>query len=567
MRILLLTHGFNSLAQRLFVELREDGHTVSVEFDLSDDVTREAVRLFAPDVVIAPYLKRAIPEDVWRRVRCLIVHPGIIGDRGPSALDWAILEGERTWGVTVIDAAAELDAGDVWAARTFPMRPGTKSSLYRIEVTEGAVAAVREAIEKLQAGQRSGRPVDPGAPEVRGRVRPDMTQADRRIDWQIDTTAQVLTKVRASDGVPGVHDDLLGLPVSLFNAREALGLSGPPGRVIGTGGEAVAVATVDGAVWIGHLVDRSGTSDPLKLPAARVLGVERLAGLEEVAAGPLDIWTERHDGVCFLHFPFHNGAMSTEQCHRLRTAFLAAAGGEERIVALMGGPEFWSNGLHLTVIEAADSPADESWANITAMNDLAAAILGQADRWVVSALQGNAGAGGVFLALAADAVWARSGVVLNPHHKTMGNLYGAEYWTYVLPRRVGEDQAQEIAEARLPMGTAEAVRVGLLDEAFGADAGAFRANLRRRLAALAADEAALRARLAQKALRLMRDQQVRPFDEYRRAEMEHMRANVYGHDPSYHVARSNFVHKTLKARTPAALALHRREGRGEDPGL
>ena len=50
-------------------------------------------------------------------------------------------------------------------------------------------------------------------------------------------------------------------------------------------------------------------------------------------------------------------------------------------------------------------------------------------------MQGNAGAGGVFLALAADQVWARHGVVLNPHYKNMGNLYGSEYWTYLLPRR------------------------------------------------------------------------------------------------------------------------------------
>ena len=83
MRILLLCHSFNSLTQRLHVELREAGHAVSVEFDVNDAVTREAVALFKPDLVIAPFLKRAIPEDVWRSVRCLIVHPGVRGDKGP----------------------------------------------------------------------------------------------------------------------------------------------------------------------------------------------------------------------------------------------------------------------------------------------------------------------------------------------------------------------------------------------------------------------------------------------------------------------------------------------------
>ena len=65
MRVLLLTHSFNSLCQRLFVELEAAGHEVSVEFDISDAVTQEAVALFRPDCLVAPFLKRAIPEEVW----------------------------------------------------------------------------------------------------------------------------------------------------------------------------------------------------------------------------------------------------------------------------------------------------------------------------------------------------------------------------------------------------------------------------------------------------------------------------------------------------------------------
>ena len=142
MRILFLTRSFNSLTQRLFVELRACGHEVSVEFDIADSVTEEAVALYRPDLIVAPFLKRAIPASVWQRHVCLIVHPGIVGDRGPSALDWAIQEGESQWGVTVLQAEAEMDAGPVWASEVFPMRAATKSSLYRHEVTEAAVKAV-----------------------------------------------------------------------------------------------------------------------------------------------------------------------------------------------------------------------------------------------------------------------------------------------------------------------------------------------------------------------------------------------------------------------------------------
>jgi len=88
MRVLLLAQSFNSLTQRVFVELEARGHEVSVELDINDAVTLEAVALFAPEIIVAPFLKRRIPASVWRNCPCLIVHPGIRGDRGPSALDW-----------------------------------------------------------------------------------------------------------------------------------------------------------------------------------------------------------------------------------------------------------------------------------------------------------------------------------------------------------------------------------------------------------------------------------------------------------------------------------------------
>ena len=81
MRILFLTHSFNSLTQRLYTELTLRGHDVSIEFDINDAVTLEAVQLFHPDLIVAPYLRRAIPEAIWRQHLCLVVHPGVKGDR------------------------------------------------------------------------------------------------------------------------------------------------------------------------------------------------------------------------------------------------------------------------------------------------------------------------------------------------------------------------------------------------------------------------------------------------------------------------------------------------------
>jgi putative two-component system hydrogenase maturation factor HypX/HoxX len=224
---------------------------------------------------------------------------------------------------------------------------------------------------------------------------------------------------------------------------------------------------------------------------------------------------------------------------------------------LMGGPDFWSNGIHLNRIETADSPADESWRNINAMNDLTRAIVTTTRQLTIAALQGNAGAGGVFLSLAADRVYACSGVVFNPHYKGMGNLYGSEYWTYLLPRRVGEEKAAALTKNRLPVSAVEAHRIGLIDDSFGMDNADFRERIVQIAEGLAAspDYPAL---LQKKIARRERDESEKPLDAYRAEELRHMQLNFYGFDPSYHVARYNFVYKVPQAWTPLYLARHRR---------
>ena len=550
MRILLLCHSFNSLTQRLHVELRERGHLVSVEFDINDAVTCEAVALFRPDVVIASFLKRPIPEAVWRRVRCLIVHPGVRGDRGPSALDWAILDGVPRWGVTLIEATAELDAGPGWAWREFPMRTATKSSLYRYEVAQAARACVLEALARIEAGATA--PADPQADAALAPLRPLCSRAHRTLDLARDTSEHVLRVVRSADGDPGAVAILLGRTVRVFDAHPAPDISGPPGEALAQCGPAMAFATADGAIWIGH-VKEDGPRQ-LKLPATHVFAAQ--AAALPCSTGYPAIGYVEEGGAGFLTFPFYNGAMGTLACRDLLAAYREALKRPTRVLVLMGGEDFWSNGMHLGLIEAARSPAEESWANINAIDDVAQAIIETQDRLTVSVMRGNAGAGGFFLALAADEVWMGEHVVANPHYKDMGNLYGSEYWTYLLPRLVGRENAKRLTELRWPIGIAEAERLGLAQRRLPAGRDDASAEIKR-LAGALVDASGFAERLATKQARRRADEAAWPLQTYREAELDRMRRNFFGFDPSYHVARYNFIRKIGKSHTPLTLALHR----------
>lgn len=566
MRILLLTHAFNSLTQRLAAELRAGGHEISIEFDIADSVAEEAVALFGPDLVIAPYLRRAIPESIWKQHVCLVVHPGIVGDRGPSALDWALQEGTGEWGVTVLQAEAEMDAGPVWATENFPLRAAKKSSIYRNEVTQAAVVAVLAAVDAYVAG---GKPTPLAQWQgARGVLRPLMKQAERAIDWQSDDTATVLRKINAADGFPGVADSLFGIPCHLFDAWPEASLAGSEdltaGAVIGRRETALLRRTRDGAVWIGH-AKREGE---IKLPATLAFAAES-AGLPELPlagwwrvdhATWQDIAWEESGDVGFLHFEFYNGAMSTSQCRRLRDALIWAKSRPVKVIVLAGGADFWSNGIHLNVIEAAGSgdgsPADESWDNINAMDDLALELIETGGQITIAALAGNAGAGGCFLARAADLLWAREGVMLNPHYKNMGNLFGSEYWTYLLPQRVGDEGARAIMRNRQPLTAAGAVDCGFADACLAGDPSAFRIDVARRALELVQAPDFAR-RLVAKRERRARDEAAKPLAAYRAEELAQMRRNFYGFDPSYHVARHHFVRKSPASWTPRHLARHR----------
>jgi putative two-component system hydrogenase maturation factor HypX/HoxX len=190
------------------------------------------------------------------------------------------------------------------------------------------------------------------------------------------------------------------------------------------------------------------------------------------------------------------------------------------------------------------------------MNDLVREIIAADTQITLAAMQGNAGAGGAFMALAADRVYARDGVILNPHYKGMGNLYGSEYWTYLLPRRVGAATAKTMTQRRLPVGAREGAAIGLIDDHFGATPAAFRAEIRIRANALAEDPGFSRL-LDEKLAGRRTDEQQKPLEAYRAEELDRMKLNFFGFDTSYHVARDHFVRKVPRSRTPLHLARHR----------
>jgi putative two-component system hydrogenase maturation factor HypX/HoxX len=228
------------------------------------------------------------------------------------------MDGATHWGVTVLQANAEMDAGDIWASAEFPMPPAcSKSSLYRTEVADAALEAVLAAVARFAGGSYQPEPLDYRRPGVTGRCRPPCRQADRGIDWAAERTSSVLAKLRAADSSPGVLDVIGGTEYFLFGGHEDDHLRGQPGAIIARRDGAICRATTDGAVWILQLRRRPAPGGPAtcKLPATLALRGS-LAGVPQLQA-PLtrppgrrtyqEISYREDGGVGYLEFAFPGG--------------------------------------------------------------------------------------------------------------------------------------------------------------------------------------------------------------------------------------------------------------------
>lgn len=352
MKILFLCTAHNSLSQRLFLAL-SPSHDVTVEYALSDELMISAAALSHPDIIICPFLTARVPREIYNNYLTLIIHPGPPGDAGPSALDWVLMgddgtvedaskllksldeevcrHGRSHWGITILQAIEEFDAGPVWAWEQFSInidQPGlTKSELYRGPVSRAAISACLIAINRIQkAAHRDSPPsprfavttldevrslsrlssgrvspclrahpdyknlsVESSAPFKGGRLlhRPLLKAAQRDFHVMRHTARQISRRIRCGDSQPGVLSKIFGIRLYVYggiiddlpyglNPGAVPGVT--PGTMVATRNEAVCIATCDGrGVWITHIRRPKRVEDSALWPK-----VPAVAGLLEL---------------------------------------------------------------------------------------------------------------------------------------------------------------------------------------------------------------------------------------------------------------------------------------------
>jgi len=126
-----------------------------------------------------------------------------------------------------------------------------------------------------------------------------------------------------------------------------------------------------------------------------------------------------------------------------------------------------------------------------------------------------------------------------------------------LAQKVGWERGREIMENRMPISSKRAFELGLLDGVFGKSPEEFLNKLREFVLSFV-NSKDFESFIKSKREERLKDWSIKPLKAYREEELERMRLNFYGFDPSYHIARYYFVRRHLPFRTPPYLAIHRR---------
>ena len=549
MKILFITDSHCVLIKNTWTELSSKGHGILIHTVSSfESSIEDVIYNYNPELIITSVLKPILPKTIWKDYPCFIIYPGIKIDQDLKPIEWAIMTDQKQWGVSLIEVDQDRRTGKIWSSHYFKMRPVSKSNLYRHEVSQATVKGILDFLDKIKTKTFIPESIQLDMQFIKVPGGNSIRKTQREINWAMPTD-EIIKKINASDSFPGLLEQRI-FPFScyIYGAHKEDQLTGTPGHLIAKRDQAICIATGDGAVWISHLKRKA--FGHFKLPATLVLEKytenipisERLLFYEDLSVQSFrEIWYEEKNQVGYLHFNFYNGAMSTDQCIRLRRAFFKAKTQDTNIIVFMGGQDFWATGIDLNQIEHAPNSADETWNNTLALNDLIYDIMTTTSHYVIAAIHGNTTGGGLMMALATDEVLARDGLILKPHFKRIG-LYGSQYWTYLLPKRVGEDKAKTLINTCHPINSQQAKNIGLIDDCSGETITAFKDFLNQRIETLKATPSFLNFK-TEKQKKLTYSNHQKPINDYRDKELNEMWKNIYVPHSQYHALRYFYVNK------------------------
>jgi methionyl-tRNA formyltransferase len=220
-----------------------------------------AFREAKPDLLIMAFVTDIIPlafvEVPTQKAICY--HPSLLPrHRGGSAINWAIIMGDKETGLSIFWTDAGIDTGPVILQKKVPIgAEDTTGSLYFNRLFPLGVAAIAEAVDLIKAGQAPRIVQD----ERLATYEPLCNDKVAQIDWA-RPAEEVYNLIRGCDPQPGAYTLFGGKKVRLFDVRRTeLPAGAAPGEVTAVAAEGFTVAAADGAIRVGKVRGEAGKQE------------------------------------------------------------------------------------------------------------------------------------------------------------------------------------------------------------------------------------------------------------------------------------------------------------------
>ncbi|MEQ9186389.1 MAG: methionyl-tRNA formyltransferase [Cryomorphaceae bacterium] len=165
----------------------------------------EALKGLAADVHIVVAF-RMLPEVVWDMPPegTYNVHGSLLPDyRGAAPINWAIVNGEKTTGVTTFKLQHTIDTGSILLQRSTPIGIDENAGdLYQRLMKLGAEILV-ESIQLIAAGKIELHP----QPAATTKHAPKINKEDYKIDWNLPAS-KVHDFIRGMNPFPGAYTEV-----------------------------------------------------------------------------------------------------------------------------------------------------------------------------------------------------------------------------------------------------------------------------------------------------------------------------------------------------------------------
>ncbi|MFH1062330.1 MAG: methionyl-tRNA formyltransferase [Candidatus Omnitrophota bacterium] len=160
---------------------------------VSDPATIEQLKSFNPDLFVVVSFGQKLSKQVLDIPKqfCLNVHSSLLPKwRGAAPINYAIINGDKLSGVTIIKMNERMDGGDMLLSQTIEINDADAVELLPKLAVLGAKALL-ESIEQIEKNQVKFVPQDPAKVTVAGKLKKE----HGLINWQ-DNAVSIHNKVR-----------------------------------------------------------------------------------------------------------------------------------------------------------------------------------------------------------------------------------------------------------------------------------------------------------------------------------------------------------------------------------